>query len=209
MPAPRDMPLTSTPASRPAASSRASSSRALSTSARAFSRRLRLRSRRLRISARRRFLRPSFSTVSGSLTEAAERFKIEACSIGPSILTVCHASRAPGPAGLSPGPGALREGRPAMASTDEQLHKLIEEQDAKARESLARALEYGGLPTEQEAKEAWEMLNVAFDEIEALLWRIKPITEAGELAADELPVEITLEHIGVLTALARDIPHPA
>src|SRR5207249_585408 len=120
-------------------------------------------------------------------------------------LPLCHSSRAARPTAQSSCRAASRERRASMPSTDEQLHKLIEEQDAKARESLARALERGGLPTEREAKEAWEMLNVPFDEIEALVWRIKPIAEAGELAADELPFEITLEHIGVLTMLASDI----
>jgi hypothetical protein len=89
-------------------------------------------------------------------------------------------------------------------TSDEQLRKLIEQEATERRARLARALANGGLPTEEEAKEAWDRLNDAFDVIEALEWRIEPIAKTAELA-EKLPFAITLEDIGVLTLLARDI----
>jgi hypothetical protein len=90
-----------------------------------------------------------------------------------------------------------------MPRTDEELRQLIEQEAADRRERLAWALKNGGLPTEEEAKEAWEKLNAAFDEIESLVMRIDRIAETGELD-EELPLAVTLEHIGVLTMLASD-----
>lgn len=86
---------------------------------------------------------------------------------------------------------------------EQELSKLVEQERARQREAIQRAMEQGGLPSATEAAAAYEAITAAFDEVERLVWRVKGITESDDGA--ELPFAVDFGQIGIVAVLAEDI----
>jgi hypothetical protein len=73
-------------------------------------------------------------------------------------------------------------------------------EDRKAE--IARAVERGGLPNEQEQARTYDMLMRARDQLEAITWRVEGVSEAAH--ASELPRPATFADIGIVATVAND-----
>jgi hypothetical protein len=66
---------------------------------------------------------------------------------------------------------------------------------------LERSIERGGLPTEEDAEQAYKALRQAYDRLEGLAFRVKPFAAADSSDIDE---PITLEQLGLVALIAAD-----
>lgn len=103
--------------------------------------------------------------------------------------------------------------------TESPLHPLVmlhyvtpskaqmrrKEQGAMTTQDLAdrleRSIERGGLPTEEDAEQAYKALRQAYDRLEGLAFRVKPFAAADSSDIDE---PITLEQLGLVALIAAD-----
>jgi hypothetical protein len=106
----------------------------------------------------------------------------------------------------SPPPSPRRQGaeRRAMPSTDDDLRKLIEEEEQKMREDFARAIERGGLPTPDDVAAVFDDLNKVFDRLEEIGWRVKGITAVSGWK-QEASADVDWRDLGVLAVMADDV----
>jgi hypothetical protein len=83
------------------------------------------------------------------------------------------------------------------AHAREVIVRLVEDQSTE----VARALERGGLPNEQEQAGAYDALMRARDRLEAITWRVEGIAQADR---GDLPSPVTLAEIGTVAVIADD-----
>lgn len=84
------------------------------------------------------------------------------------------------------------------ADTNTRLDAIIEREDRERREDLQRALDRGGMPTDAEFVKAEAMLRAAYDQLEALGWRVSGIAGILDDPDLELPFPVTSEHVGLV-----------
>src|SRR5437868_3418452 len=123
------------------------------------------------------------------------------CSTAPSIpFTAVRSRVAVRPAVQSRRRAATAEGS-TMSTSNERALKTIDEmaerEQRERRESLQRALDRGGMPSEAEFLNAEAKLRDAFNTLEDLGIRLRGISKfAG--CGGELPFDVTSEQIGLV-----------
>lgn len=82
----------------------------------------------------------------------------------------------------------------------------VDEREERYRlESVKRAIEWGGLPTEAEILEAEEAITNAYNAVESLRVRVDGIAELENSRDDDPPYKVTLEQIGLVAAFTADL----
>jgi len=83
-------------------------------------------------------------------------------------------------------------------SVKERYELAIEDQ----RAAVQRAIDRGGLPTEEDLDHVYKTLGMAHDVLEGIAVRVEGISESPD--GSDLPFQVTLEHLGVLAVVASD-----
>jgi hypothetical protein len=92
-----------------------------------------------------------------------------------------------------------------MSDTKTAFDELAERDERERREGLQRALDGGGMPTEEEFLAAEAKLQEAHSALEKLSFRLTGITDAAELDAPALPFAVTAEHVGLVAGFASTL----
>lgn len=84
----------------------------------------------------------------------------------------------------------------------ETVDAMIERDREERRQSLARILERGGMPTEDDYRAVEAKLNDAFNALEELGIRVRAIAGFSDEPEVSLPFAVTFENIGHVAAFA-------